>query len=102
VLTDLGPNAPVPMSELVGHAAARDRTLTPVIFFKPEAVHEITDDQGRLLWDKVRPGHYRSTTFLQYKSALKHAGVLAPNPLGGASARGDSQEEDVWELLAAL
>jgi hypothetical protein len=46
VLSDLGRAVRVPMSELVRHAAARDKTLTPVIFFTPEAVAEITDDQG--------------------------------------------------------
>jgi hypothetical protein len=100
VLADLGPKAPVPMPDLVRHAAERDRTLTPVVFFKPEAGHAITDDRGRILWEKVRPEHYRSTTFFQYKSVLKHAGVLAPHALGGPSARGYRPEGDVWELLA--
>ena len=79
--------------------AARDKTLTPVIFFKPEAVPEITGDQGRVVWARVQPEHYRSTTFFQYKSVLKHAGVLAPHALGGSSASGYSPENDVWELL---
>jgi hypothetical protein len=50
-----------------------------LIFFKPEVVTEITDEQGRIVWDGVEPGHYRSTTFYQYKSVLKHAGVLVPH-----------------------
>jgi hypothetical protein len=99
VLTDLGPGVSVPMSDLVRHAAARDKGLAPAIFFKPEAVPEITDDLGRIVWDRVQPAHYRSTTFFQYKSVLKHAGVLAPYALGGASARDYSPEDDIWELL---
>jgi hypothetical protein len=99
VLTDLGPGRQVPMSDLVREAAARDRALTPVIFFKPEAVPQITDERGSVIWDAVRPEHYRSTTFYQYKSVMKHAGVLAPHALGGASARDYNPGDDLWELL---
>lgn len=57
VLTNIGPAVQVPMSDLVRHAAARDMTLAPVIFFKPEAVPEITGDQGRIVWDRVLTDH---------------------------------------------
>ena len=100
VLTDLGPGRWVPMPELVRAAAAQDGALAPVIFFKPEAVPQVTDDRDQIAWDTVLPEHYRSTTFYQYKSVLKHAGVLAPHALGGASARAYSPEDDFWELLS--
>jgi hypothetical protein len=99
VLTDLGPGKPVPMPDLVREAAARDKALAPMVFFTPAAVDEIADDRGRIVWEKVQPGHYRSTTFDQYKSVLKHAGVLAPHALGGSSSRDYRPENDVWELL---
>jgi len=99
VLTTIGFNKSVPMSELVRKATEQDKTLSPVIFFKPEAISEISDDRGRVLWDKVRAEHYRSTTFFQYKSILKHAGVLAGHALGGASAQSYNPENDLWELL---
>jgi hypothetical protein len=70
-----------------------------VIFFNPEMVPEITDDQGRLVWERIRPEHYRSTTFYQYKSVLKHAGVLAPHALGSASVRDYRPDADLWELV---
>ena len=99
-LTDLGMNKPTPLPALVRHASSRDRALAAVVFFNPESAPEVTDDQGRLVWERVRPGHYRSTTFYQYKSVLKHAGVLAPHALGGASARDYSPEDDIWELVS--
>jgi hypothetical protein len=99
VLADLGPKGPLPLPALVGHAVERDRALTPVIFFKPEAVPAITDDQGRLVWERILPEHYRPTTFYQYKSVPKHAGVLAPRALGGASAKDYRPDDDIWELV---
>jgi hypothetical protein len=99
VLTDVGPNVQLPLPTLVRKAAERDRMLAPVIFFKPEAVAEITDNQGQLVWERIQPEHYRSTTFFQYKSVLKHAGVLASHALGGSSARDYCPDADIWELL---
>lgn len=89
---------PLSMRALVLLSAERDRTLTPAVFFQPDAVSAITGEDGQILWHKVEPRHFRSTTFLQYKSALKHAGVVAPHALGGASARSYDPDRDVWEL----
>jgi hypothetical protein len=86
------------MRALILLSAERDRALTPAVFFQPDAVSAITGDDGQILWHKVQPGHFRSTTFLQYKSVLKHAGIVAPRRLGGASTRGYDPDRDIWEL----
>ncbi|NTU85761.1 MAG: hypothetical protein HGA45_41605, partial [Chloroflexales bacterium] len=85
---------------LVLLSAERDRALTPAVFFKPEAVPALTGDDGQILWHNVQPQHFRSTTFFQYKSVLKHAGILAPHALGGSSAKGYNPDTDLWELTA--
>lgn len=93
---------PLSMRALVLLSAERDRALTPAVFFQPDAVSAITSDDGQILWHKVQPKHFRSTTFLQYKSVLKHAGIVAPHRLGGASARGYDPDRDIWELALPL
>jgi hypothetical protein len=45
---------PLPMPALVRHAAERNRVLATAIFFNPGMVPEITDDQGRLVWGRIR------------------------------------------------
>jgi hypothetical protein len=98
-LADIGVGLAVSLRSLVVHAAERDRALAAAIFFQPDAIATITDDQGHLVWRRIEPRHYRSTTFFQYKSILKHAGVLAPHQLGGSSTRGYDPDADIWELL---
>jgi hypothetical protein len=90
--------SPLSMRALVLLSAERDRALTPAVFFQPDAVSTITGDDGQILWHKVETRHFRSTTFLQYKSVLKHAGIVAPHALGGASARSYDPDRDIWEL----
>jgi hypothetical protein len=90
--------APLSMRALILLSAERDRALTPAAFFHPDAVSAITGDDGQILWHKVETRHFRSTTFLQYKSVLKHAGIIAPHALGGASARSYDPDRDIWEL----
>lgn len=58
----------------------------------------ITGDDGQSLWHKVQPGHFRSTTFFQYKSILKHAGIIKAERLGGSSTKGYDPDQDRWEL----
>lgn len=89
------------MRALVLLSAERDRALTPAVFFQPEAVAIVTGDDGQILWHKVQSQHFRSTTFFQYKSVLKHAGVLAPHRLGGSSTKMYDPDQDIWELRAS-
>lgn len=96
-LTDLG-GGPVVLPELAQRAIQRDRIRALTAFFTPEAVPEITDPQGAVTWSHVQPHHFRSTTFFQYKSVLKHAGLLTAHALGGASAIGYQPDNDNWEL----
>ncbi len=44
--------------------------------------------------------HFRSTTFMQYKSVLKHAGIIEPHTLGGSSSKAYDPDRDIWELAA--
>lgn len=90
--------APLSMRALALLSAERDRALAPAVFFQPDAVSAITSEQGQLLWNRILPQHFRSTTFLQYKSVLKHAGILAARSLGGSSTRGYDPDGDIWEL----
>jgi hypothetical protein len=90
---------PLSMRALVLLSAERDRALAPAVFFRPDAVATITGDDGQILWHKVHPGHFRSTTFFQYKSILKHAGIITAERLGGSSAKGYDPDRDRWELV---
>jgi hypothetical protein len=89
---------PLSMRALVLLSAERDRALAPAVFFHPEAVAAVTGDDGQILWHRVQPQHFRSTTFLQYKSVLKHAGIVVAHQLGGSSAKTYDPDRDLWEL----
>mgnify|MGYP001057925849 CR=1 FL=1 len=76
-----------------------DHASAPIFFLKPEAVSLLSDDTGRVEWKSAKGEHYRSSTFYQYKSVLKHAGILAPTTLGGATAKGYDPLQDIWALV---
>ena len=69
-----------------------------VLFFIPERLEPITDNRGRIQWDRLRAEHYGPTTSYQYKSILKHAGIIEDTGLGGS---GVAPEDDVWALREA-
>ena len=89
---------PLRMSDLARLGLALDRPRALVAFFHPERIDEITDGRGEVRWEQVTSAHYRSTTFMQVKSVLKHAGILAPHRLGGTSTRSYDPAVDRWEL----
>lgn len=76
-----------------------DHARTPVIFLKPEAATLLMDERGKIDWESAKGEHFRSTTFYQYKSILKHAGILKATRLGGATAMGYDPSQDIWELM---
>ena len=86
------------MPQLIRACDALDHDRAPTLFFHPKRSAEILDDRGRVQWDRVEPIHYRSTTFYQMKSILKHAGVLKDNGLGGSSVKEYDPDEDLWAL----
>lgn len=98
-LMEIGRNEPVTMHSLVMQVAERDKALAPTIFFQPEAIAIVTDDQGALAWHRIQPQHFRATIFMQYKSILKHAGILRSHRLGGTSAKSYDPDQDIWELI---
>jgi hypothetical protein len=56
------------------------------------------DERGRILWEDAKGKDYRSAMFFQYKSILKHAGILKTTRLGGSTAIGYDPTKDIWEL----
>jgi hypothetical protein len=87
-----------PMPQLVRACDSIDHDRTPTLFFHPKRSAEILGEGGRVQWDRVEPIHYRSTTFYQMKSILKHAGILEDTGLGGSSVNNYDPSEDVWAL----
>lgn len=86
------------MPRLARACDALDHDRTPTLFFHPRRIEEITGDQGHIQWDEIEAHHYRSTTFYQMKSILKHAGILEDTGLGGASVKNYDPAGDVWRL----
>lgn len=74
-----------------------DRRRASIFFLKPEAAAEWVQRDGHTPWAEVPGEAFRSTTFFQHKSILKHAGLLMPTALGGASARGYDPGADHWQ-----
>jgi hypothetical protein len=75
-----------------------DHASAPIFFLKPEAASVLSDDKGKIDWKSAKGEHYRSSTFYQYKSILKHAGILKPTTLGGSTAKGYDPSQDMWKL----
>jgi len=86
------------MPQLVRTCDALDHDRTPVLFFHPQRSAEILSDRGQVQWGQVDAMHYRSTTFYQMKSILKHAGILEDTGLGGSSVNNYAPDEDLWRL----
>ena len=92
------PGASATFAALAVACDALDHARAPVFFLKPEAAVALSDGRGRVRWRDARAGDYRTTMYMQYKSVLKHAGLLAPSQLGGTSATSYVPERDVWAL----
>lgn len=80
--------------ELARVCSKLDYDRSSVIFFVPERFEGITDTQGRIRWSHVEDEHFRSTTSYQFKSILKHAGIIKDTGLGGSKP----PQEDEWVL----
>ena len=99
VLARVGRHQPISMPVLVEHASRIDKTLTPVVFFFPKVIDELTNDQGFIVWRKVQAQHYRTTIYMQYKRILTHAGLIKDHGLAGTSSKHYRPEADMWELM---
>jgi len=77
-----------------------DSRRSAIFFLKPESAANWLSPAGSVPWELVPGSDFRSTTFYQYKSVLKHAGLLAPTRLGAASARKYEPSNDIWRLGA--
>lgn len=83
---------------LARRCADIDKRRTAIFFLKPESAVNWLAPDGSIPWVEVDDTDFRSTTFFQYKSVLKHAGILAPHALGAATARTYVADRDVWAL----
>lgn len=86
--------------ELAKTCAQRNWRQAVIFFLNPEATEPWVPHDGAVEWDVVPGDCFRSTTFLQYKSVLKHAGLICPDALGGVSSRAYQPERDLWRLAA--
>ena len=75
-----------------------DRARAQIFFLHPVSAAKLSDDRGRVCWNNVTPKDFRSKMFHQFKSILKHAGLLMPTKLGGARTRGYEPTNDIWQL----
>jgi hypothetical protein len=75
-----------------------DRRRTVPVFLLPEAAVRVADQRGRIQWHLVQARDWRTTTYMQWKSYLKHAGILANTGLGGTTSRTYRPDWDTWTL----
>jgi len=88
----------VPFRELAIMCDSLDHARTPIFFLNPNSADKIIDDKGRIRWEIVTKDDYRSTNFYQFKSILRHAGILSDQSLGGPSTKDYKPDQDIWEL----
>jgi hypothetical protein len=74
-----------------------DHELAPVVFLTPTGLAGAQDDRGRIDWNVVGQGVWRTTTGFQLKSVLRHAGILSPASRLGSSTSPDPVS-DFWSL----
>lgn len=75
-----------------------DHARTAPVFLLPEAAARVSDRRGRIRWSLVQAHDWRTSTYMQWKSYLKHAGILADTGLGGTTSRTYRPDRDVWML----
>jgi hypothetical protein len=88
----------VTFRELAIMCDSLDHARAPIFFLNPNSADKIIDDKGRIRWDVVTKDDYRSTNFYQFKSILRHAGILSDRSLGGPSTKDYKPDQDIWEL----
>lgn len=84
--------------EVAASCDSIDRARTPPVFLMPEAAARVSDRRGRIQWHLVQASDWRTSTYMQWKSYLKHAGILLNTGLGGTTSRTYRPERDVWAL----
>jgi hypothetical protein len=75
-----------------------DHARAPIFFLRPNSLERLSDERGQIDWDRAQGEDYRSKMFHQYKSILKHAGILSARRLGGSTAKRYDPTKDIWEL----
>ncbi|MHC1743992.1 MAG: hypothetical protein AB9873_13300 [Syntrophobacteraceae bacterium] len=92
------PNREADFAELALVCDMLDHSRVPILFPNQASAAKLADERGRIRWDEAVGEDYRSTTFLQYKSILKHSGLLRATALGGSSAKLYDPVKDIWAL----
>ncbi len=95
------PNREGSFVELAQACARLDRRKAVIFFLEPEAATKWVPRSGLVDWHSVSGDAFRSTTFFQYKSVLRHAGVITANALGAASTRHYDPARDRWQLAVS-
>jgi hypothetical protein len=95
---EMFPNRESNFAELASTCDRLDHSRAPVFFLKPASQVKLGDDRGRIRWEQAVGEDYRSTTFMQYKSILKHSGLLRPTQLGGSTSKRYDPIKDIWAL----
>jgi hypothetical protein len=88
--------------DLAKACAGVDRRSSVIFFMKPEATPLWVAKDGSVEWGAVPSDCFRSTSFFQYKSVLKHAGLIRPERLGASTVNDYRPERDLWHLHAEL
>lgn len=77
---------------------AVDRARTSPVFLLPEGATRISDRRGRIPWHLARSSEWRTSTYTQWKSSLRHSGIIANTGLGGTTSRTYRPALDTWAL----
>jgi hypothetical protein len=77
-----------------------DHASAPIFFLHPRAVATLSDERGRIAWAQATGEDFRATSFQQYKSILRHAGIVT-GKLGGTTSKGYDPQRDLWELCVS-
>lgn len=92
------PNQSVNCTELAAICDQIEHNRALIFFFNPKLIEDITDERGRIVWNKIKGENYRSTTYYTYKRLLQHAGILKWGKLGEPRPKDYKPIEDIWEL----
>lgn len=96
-LRNLSSEKPVSMPELLLKAIEINPTLARIAYLNSERIGELEEINKKTI-SKLKPHHYKSKFFYQFKSLLIHAGILSDLGLGGSSTRNYKPKKDLYQL----
>lgn len=84
--------------QLARSSDAIDPARTSPVFLLSDGAARIADRRGRIQWHLASPSERRTSTYMQWKRYLRHAGIIANTGLGGATSRAYRPDRDLWTL----